>query len=149
MSALERFHYNHFVLIIYLYLLCFFFIAWRYICLFCEFSYFKKICRSHPTESFNQYKISFFEKVKSSMLMARVLIQFYIFTYCFNTHMSLYFIFFVSCIDRFFLSGKEKYHAIKIQLLTFRSRKYCNIDDCFWDGGINSLKKLTFPVCLS
>ena len=63
--------------------------------------------------------------------------------------MSLHFISFASYIDRLILSGKEKCHATKIQLLTFWSRKYCNIDDYFSDGGMNSLKKLTFPVCLS
>ena len=76
------FLYSYFVLIVYLYFcFVFIFIAWRYICLFCDCSCFKKICQSHPTESFNQYRISFFEKVKSSMLMTSVLIHFYIFTY--------------------------------------------------------------------
>ena len=90
------FLYSNFFLLficIYFFFALFFFVAWRYIYLFCDCSCLKKFCQSHPTESFNQYRISFFEKFKSRMLMTRVLIQFYIFPYLLTRYVLTFYIF--------------------------------------------------------
>ena len=145
------FLYSYFIWIVYCiyFVFCFIFFS-----LFdAIFAYFvmavvlKKFAKVTQLNLLINIKYLFFEKVKSSMLMTSFnsVLYFHILS---NTHMSLHFIFFVSYIDRFSMSGKEKYQAFKIQL-TLRSHKYCNIGDCFLDGSKNSFKKLTFPVCLS